>query len=108
MRRVRIILFLVLLAVLLYLTSFTVFTKVPQGMTRMASTPSAGAPRSEPLNIIYISSSPQTNRIAKAVYYPLIRLGEAMGWWRFHDDTSSAWKDNPCLLEVLLAQPILP
>ena len=107
MRKARIIFALVfwaILGVLLYLISFTVFTKAPPGMTSVSS---RGAPARPPDPIIiYVSHSPTINRIGKVVYYPVIRIGEATGCWRFVDD-ASGFDGDPCLLTVLLAQPEL-
>ena len=105
MRKLRIILVLVLLAILLYLISFTLFTKVPQGMTGMVSKYAVQAPRHGPYFSIFVSTNSTMNRVGKVVYYPLIRAGEARNWWQFIDDTSLVPDGFPCLLVCLLHQP---
>lgn len=103
---------LILLGILLYVISFGVFMKVPQGMRSMTSMtvprgtrPATVGPGAQSAMLIYASRQSVTmNRIGKVVYYPLVRLGEAMGWWWFVDDARQDKSDAPCLMLYLLYQ----
>ena len=93
---------LLVTAVVVYIVSFALVMKVPQGTTGVAS---VGAPPPPlPPMIIYASRSTAMNGIAKVVYYPLVRAGEGMGCWRFADDVRNARAGAPCLLWFLVYQ----
>jgi hypothetical protein len=104
----RKILVWLLISLLLYMASSTVFIRVPQGIRALVPV-DVEAPARRPRIImeIYVSRDPTMNRMGKVAYYPLVRLGEAVGLWRFVDD--APWGNGPCLLlyvaDLLCGQP---
>lgn len=75
----------VAVVILLYHISFAVMANLFTDLTIS----SGFGPPVKNIPYLYMSrSSNKANRVGKILYYPIIRTGEWVGWWRYLDDTS--------------------
>lgn len=96
-RKWRYLLLTVVIGVVLYLLAFLLATKTVNGIRSVVASGSV-ATQPVPARPIYISrTSKRLNMAGKAIFYPLITLGQASGWWEFFDDASGDYVDGPCL-----------